>query len=313
MFELWEISDHGIDIVLLEYCIQISAPEGLTHCGLVTPYGYRDLGQHWLRQWLVAWGYQAITWTYVDFSWLKSSDIHIRAISQEMPQPSITNVHLKITYLKFYWNSPGANELNLSYKGLQNILCNLVHYHVCWCYLSNWENLTYSESKLLCPIPEAQIRFLKAKLRVMQEEMDKLADDCHKKVWSSCLLKIHETLKKLADILQTTFSVVCSQREMFVSWFKFHWFIFKSILVQAMVWYQTGNKAWLPEPVMTDRKMKIVLSYQQFCFIVPGHRNNQVFQQGQRVRGRTSSVGTHRGSASDTNGEIPQNGRRWSC
>ena len=135
MFELWEISDHGIDIVLLEYCIQISAPEGLTHCGLVTPYGYRDLGQHWLRQWLVAWGYQAITWTYVDFSWLKSSDIHIRAISQEMPQPSITNVHLKITYLKFYWNSPGANELNLSYKGLQNILCNLVHYHVCWCYL----------------------------------------------------------------------------------------------------------------------------------------------------------------------------------
>ena len=43
---------------------------------------------------------------------LKSSDIHIRAISQEMPQPSITKIRLKITYLKFHSNFPGANELN---------------------------------------------------------------------------------------------------------------------------------------------------------------------------------------------------------
>ena len=56
---------------------------------------------------------QAITWTNVDFSSFKSSDIHIRAISQEMPQPSITKIRLKITCLKFYWNSPGANELSL--------------------------------------------------------------------------------------------------------------------------------------------------------------------------------------------------------
>ena len=27
---------------------------------------------------------------------------------QEMPQPLITKICLKITYLKFYWNSPGA-------------------------------------------------------------------------------------------------------------------------------------------------------------------------------------------------------------
>ena len=26
----------------------------LTHCGLVTPYGAVDMGQHWLRYWLVA-------------------------------------------------------------------------------------------------------------------------------------------------------------------------------------------------------------------------------------------------------------------
>ena len=49
----------------------------LTHWGLVTPCGDRDLGLHWLRLWLVAWRYQAITWTNVDWSSVKSSYIHI--------------------------------------------------------------------------------------------------------------------------------------------------------------------------------------------------------------------------------------------
>ena len=57
----------------------------LTYCGLVMPDGDRDLGQHWLRQWIVAWRHQAITWTNVDWSSMKFSDIHIRAISQQMP------------------------------------------------------------------------------------------------------------------------------------------------------------------------------------------------------------------------------------
>ena len=57
----------------------------LTHCGLVTPYGDMDLCRHWFRLWLVAWWHQAITWTNVDWSSVKSSDIHIRAISLEMP------------------------------------------------------------------------------------------------------------------------------------------------------------------------------------------------------------------------------------
>ena len=83
----------------------------LTHCGLVTPYGDRDLGQHWLRKWLVAWQHQAITWTNIDWSSVMSSDNHIRAISHKMPQPSITKIHLKITYLKFNSNFSGANVL----------------------------------------------------------------------------------------------------------------------------------------------------------------------------------------------------------
>ena len=42
-----------------------------------------------------------------------SRDIYIRAISQEMPQLSTTKIHLKITYLKFHSNFPGANELRI--------------------------------------------------------------------------------------------------------------------------------------------------------------------------------------------------------
>ena len=86
----------------------------LTPCGLVTPYGDINLGQHWLRQWLVAWRHQAITWTSVDLSSVRSSGIHLRAILQEIPQPSVTwvnEISLKISYLKFCSNLPGVNEL----------------------------------------------------------------------------------------------------------------------------------------------------------------------------------------------------------
>ena len=83
----------------------------LTHCGLVTPYGDRDWGQHGLRQWLVAWRHQAITWTNVDWSSVKSSDVHMRAVSQEIPQPLTTKISLKITRIKFTLDLPEANEL----------------------------------------------------------------------------------------------------------------------------------------------------------------------------------------------------------
>ena len=42
------------------------------------------------------------------------SDIHMKAISQEMPQPPVTKIHLKITYLNLHSNFPGANELRWS-------------------------------------------------------------------------------------------------------------------------------------------------------------------------------------------------------
>ena len=50
------------------------------------------------------------------FEWssVKSTNIHIRAISQDMPQLSITKIPWKITYLKFLSYFPGANELALT-------------------------------------------------------------------------------------------------------------------------------------------------------------------------------------------------------
>ena len=41
----------------------------LTHCGLQKPYYGVDLGQHWLRQCLVAWRHQASRWTSADHRW----------------------------------------------------------------------------------------------------------------------------------------------------------------------------------------------------------------------------------------------------
>ena len=60
-----------------------------------------------------AWWHQAITWTNVDLSSVRSSDIHLRASSQEIPQPSITKINWKIKYLKCHSNFSGVNELRI--------------------------------------------------------------------------------------------------------------------------------------------------------------------------------------------------------
>ena len=104
----------------------------------------------------------------------KSSDIHIRAISQRMPQPSISKICLKITCLKFRSNFPGANELNTEsrhHKAVINIAStdtNICRYHM---YISTktkvlnisflrflitygtwhrWPSVSYSISQEIC-------------------------------------------------------------------------------------------------------------------------------------------------------------------
>ena len=62
MYAMSKVKDQACELELWEivyrkprFCNSIY----LTHCSIVTPYGGRDLGQHW-------WWHQAITWTNVD-------------------------------------------------------------------------------------------------------------------------------------------------------------------------------------------------------------------------------------------------------
>ena len=73
------------------HCLSQYLPSSLTHIcstrgrwvnSLLTPYG---IGPHWFRSCLVAWQYRTIVWTSVDLSSGKSSYIHLRAISGEIP------------------------------------------------------------------------------------------------------------------------------------------------------------------------------------------------------------------------------------
>ena len=52
-------------------------------------------------------------WNNVDLSSVRSRIIHLRASSQEIPQPLITEIIWKIKYLKCHSNFPGTNELNI--------------------------------------------------------------------------------------------------------------------------------------------------------------------------------------------------------
>ena len=55
---------------------------------------------------------------------MKSRDIHIRAILQEMPQASVMKICLKITYLKSDSNFPGVNELNIGTRRVDPVIAN---------------------------------------------------------------------------------------------------------------------------------------------------------------------------------------------
>ena len=67
---------------------------------------------------------------YLTQCWLiirESSDHQLRAISQEIPQPSVTKVSLKISYLKLCLNLPGHNELRLCRETVRvsKVACDL--------------------------------------------------------------------------------------------------------------------------------------------------------------------------------------------
>ena len=108
------------------------------------PYGVMEHGQHWFRQWLVAWWHQAITWTNVDWSSVRSGGIHQRAIFQE--------IH-KIWYefenydLRLHLHLPGAIELNDSHDLVSTYTPYLVH------WLNKWPLNISQPNYLSCQEP----------------------------------------------------------------------------------------------------------------------------------------------------------------
>ena len=45
---------------------------------------------------------------------VRSNDIHLRSISQEILQPTITNISFKIAHLNIQFNLTGSNELKIN-------------------------------------------------------------------------------------------------------------------------------------------------------------------------------------------------------
>ena len=74
----------------------------ITRFGIVTKYGHANLGQHWLRQWLVVWWHQAITLTNVDVLSVKFRGIHVKAISYESLMIKISKTGLRVVFYLFF-------------------------------------------------------------------------------------------------------------------------------------------------------------------------------------------------------------------
>ena len=94
----------------------------LTFCSLVTPFGNLDLGQHWLRWWLVVWRYQDITRTIVDFSMLRFGGIHLKAVSWVL-KFLFCIMSWKIILSKLLACVPGVNELRITPLALGESHC----------------------------------------------------------------------------------------------------------------------------------------------------------------------------------------------
>ena len=93
----------------------------------------------------------------MDLSSVKSSGIHLRAISQETPQPPVTKISFDITYLKFNSNVPGVNGLIAMYRfhnayqdcSIKHFICLQFRKNRCaqYCPEHNWDHINYSRRK----------------------------------------------------------------------------------------------------------------------------------------------------------------------
>ena len=56
---------------------------------------------------------------------VRSNDIHLRSVSQEILQPTITKISFKIAHLNIQFNLTGANGLKINILPIKNYQRNL--------------------------------------------------------------------------------------------------------------------------------------------------------------------------------------------
>ena len=114
------------------------------------PYGIVYLGQHWFR-----WWHQAIIWTNVDWSSVRSCGIHLRAISQEILMISILDMSLNNNWFKItdasprnHWVYVGGMLSNAAHQGSNS---DELHYYfpfgpILWTGVTLWLYLYWMTS-----------------------------------------------------------------------------------------------------------------------------------------------------------------------
>ena len=110
----------------------------LTHCGPVTRYGDIDLGQHWFRQWLVAWRHQAIAYNInVAFTSMGFYGKFTRSIHESLTHNMFGDYTFKITNITIsprdqwvnapWYSSSAVETMDCTLEGASNIV-TLTHW-----------------------------------------------------------------------------------------------------------------------------------------------------------------------------------------
>ena len=140
--------------------------------------------------------YQAITWTSVDLSLVKSSDIHLMATSLEIPQPSITTCSLKSTCLKSQANLPGANELRVftvDSNFLHNYLIKVTKWWVKACRYSRWISVAWLRK---CDLYDDYEIYKNIKIEWFYQFVDhRHCDGCYNGLVQGCGISFANTLE----------------------------------------------------------------------------------------------------------------------
>ena len=118
----------------------------LTYCGLIWPYGFVDLSQHCLRQWLVAWRHQILP----ERCWLSISKVMChssKGITKSRSLIPIGKTRLKIAFLKLHPYPLGnqwvecVNDLNpISSDGRSIMFVHVTRHYTLQCNQS-WSSI----------------------------------------------------------------------------------------------------------------------------------------------------------------------------